>query len=162
MQQKLLLPFLATGFALFVSAMRAEQHEDGDKGGVHARETAKETAQTFLKAAKGKDLDALVKLTDIPWFDDGTQIIKDRAKLKELLKSAWVDFADDERFPSKIVRVATFRESRHMFQGQRQELADEVLAKDDWVVFLGRDGKSKGMLFVRLRDNRAKVVGAAQ
>jgi hypothetical protein len=113
-----------------------------------------------LKAAKAEELDSLVTLSDVPFYDDGTDIIKDRTVLKKLLKSAWVDFAKSDRFPSDVMGLIRFGEFGEPYGGERL-LATEIVGTDGWLVFVGQKGNPKvGMLLIRVREGKGKVVGA--
>ncbi len=142
----------------------AQEQEKGDKRTQQAKEAAKETVLRFLKTAKAKDLDSLAKLADVPWYSDGNRIIKDRDDLKKILKSTWVDLVDQGRpLPTDVNRTTTYGEIREQFKEPRRELADQVFAKDDWAVFVGGPGKQRGgVLFVRVREGKGKVIGVAQ
>lgn len=141
----------------------AQEKEKEEKPSA-AKDAAKRTVLQFLNAAKAKDLEALVKLTDVPWYSDGNRIIKDRAELKKDLKMNWIELAAQGRpLPTEVFRIASYAEIRELIQEPRRKLADDVFAKDDWVVFVQDNAKEKqGVLFVRLRDGKGKVIGAGE
>jgi len=145
----------------FVLTIVALEKDKGDKRVMQARKIAQETVQQVLTAAKAEDLENLVKLTDVPWYADGNKIIKDRDELNKSLKRGWVDRARSARFQPKVLGLIRHGELGDLYGGERLR-ADEVLGKEDWVVFIGQNGNPMGFLFVRLREGKGKVVGAGQ
>ncbi len=144
-------------------SMAAASHErdKADKAIMQSRAAAKETATQFLKAVKDQNLDALVKLNDVPWYEDGTSIINEEAKLKDFLKRIWVDRAKNAKLPSDVVGLIRCGEIGDLYGGTRIPTAN-VAAKDDWLVFVGNDGMARGFFLVKMRDGKGKVVGAGQ
>ena len=122
------------------------------------KQLAKEAAEQFLKAAKAKNLDGLMKIADVPWYSDGV-VVKDRDELKQGLEFS---LRGTRPPPSEVIRITTYGEIRELLKKDRREPADEVLVKDDLAVFVGQKGKPMGVLFVRVRDGKAKVTGTAE
>ncbi|MCI0637536.1 MAG: hypothetical protein L0Y72_13785 [Gemmataceae bacterium] len=144
-----------------ILAMAAHERDRADKNVMRVRASALETAQRYLKAARAKELDELVKLSHIPWYADGTHIIQEREKLKQLLQSDWIDFANDARFPSQVFGLIQFGDYGELYGGERLR-ADQLLAKDDWIVFVGPNEKTGGFILVGTREGMTKVLGAGQ
>jgi len=142
-------------------AIASQEKDQGDKRAIQARKVAQDTVQQFLKAAKAKDLDSLVKLNDVPWYSDGEEILKDRQKLNDFLKRIWIDRASSAQFPSDVLGLIKIGEFGDPFGGERLPATD-VVTKDDWLVFVGQNGIARGFMLVRMRDGVAKVVGAGQ
>lgn len=145
---------LPTGL-LSLAVIRQEKGNH-DKTTLQAMKAVKDVVEEFLKAANSRDLDGLLKAADLPWYSDGTNIIKTQAALQKELKSDWVD---DRQFPSQMLGMTKVEDFSQLLGKQRLR-PEEVLTKDDWVVILGRDGEA-GYLFVRVTDGKAKIVGYA-
>jgi hypothetical protein len=137
----------------------AEAIEKQDKRAAKDRDIAKDAVAEFLKTAKAKNLNGLLNLTGIPFYEDGTEIIRNEAKLKALLKSAWIDFAGNPRFPTYILGVIRFESFGEPYFGERLQVGN-ILGTDGWVVFIGQKGKQNGMILVRVKNGTAKIVGA--
>src|SRR5262245_53669144 len=75
---------LVLGFAWLAAAPAADKPDPTDT-------KAKELAEQFLKALKGQDVDAVMKLVEAPFFWNGEEYIKDdkgvRAKFAEAVKT---------------------------------------------------------------------------
>ncbi len=147
--------------SLLTLVIVAQAAEKRDKRTVQAREIAKATAQQFLKAQTAKDLDCLVELADVPLFSDG-RIIKDRDELKKKWKSA-LDRSDQGQVPTDVFLIASYAGMRELFREPRSQVADGFFAKDDWAVFVRGGRKNKGgMIFVRVREGKGKVIGVGE
>lgn len=131
---------------LLAFAVASEQQDEKDEAKVKARKAARETVEDFLRAAQAEDLEALVKLADVPWYEDGTEIISDHKRLRNALKSDWIDFAKS---------AFSLGCSRHRQFGKLAPLEttrlpfDKVVSENDWVVILGRNGRQGRVVFVR-------------
>ncbi len=163
-ETKAIVVGIRSDLSLLTLAMAAHRKEQEDKSKVQAKSAAQTTVQRFLQAAKAKDLDGLLNLTDVPWYSDGNQVIKNREELKKMLKSTWVDVLDQRRIlPVDVFLVISFGGIRELLQEQRQELADQVFAKEDWAVFVRGERKDKrGIIFVRVREGQGKVIGVSE
>ena len=60
---------------------------DADPPKSDPEQQAKAFAEQVLKTMLAKDLDAVMKMADVPWYHDKKKVIKDAAELKRELKS---------------------------------------------------------------------------
>jgi len=123
---------------------------------------ATEIVGKFMAAVKAKDLDAVMKTVEVPWFHKGEEVIKERSELKKEFDSLFAkrDFRD---LRYEIMRIAAFSAVRDKTMGEERKLLDEVLSGSDRVVLLEivseKKGPEKLVLLVRLAQDRAWVVG---
>ncbi|HYT91021.1 MAG TPA: hypothetical protein VEL76_20080 [Gemmataceae bacterium] len=150
------------GLSPLTLAFVAEQKDKGDKRAVQAREIAKETVQNFLKAGKTKDLESIMKLVEVPWSNGGLRTIKDREELKKQFSNS---LEQGRGMPgADIFLIARYGPIRELFAEPGRDF-DQIVGKEDWVVFTRGEGKQKenvGMLFVRVREGEGKIIGAGR
>jgi hypothetical protein len=131
---------------------------------------AKKACETFINALTAKDLDALIKVTAVPWYDNFEQsrVLLKRDDLdKELQK-----FIAKIKAPAKVVvefkETLTYELVLEKFGGdippEERKLLDQVLKKSDYVLRVeiqSPDGEQLGqiVMLVGLRDGHARVVG---
>jgi hypothetical protein len=131
-----------------------------DKGDALARGVA----ERYMKAVLDRDVDAVMKLVDVPWCHDAREIIKDKAKLREKFRDAPMRPNAFANAKVHIREVATLEKLREKKKGPpaRQVSLGEVVGKDDRVVFVEveHDGRFQPVwLGVRLEKGEARVVG---
>lgn len=127
-----------------------------------ADKQAKQAVDKFFAALKAKDIDAVMKTVDVPWFHDGRRILRDakdlKAELEQLLKSK-----DLTNLSYEIRQVISYAEVRGDLDDTTRNLGDEVLdkAQDDRVVLLSvkNPKPEKLILLVRIRKGEARIVG---
>jgi hypothetical protein len=73
----------------------------------------------------------------------------------------WIDPKVNARFPSEVLGLIRLGEIGDLYGGTRLR-TDEVVSKDDWVVFVGQNAKAMGFFLVKMREGKGKVVGAGQ
>ena len=128
-------------------------------------EKAKEVTLAFLKAVKAKDLDAVMKTVDVPFFlgpgGDEELITKTddlRAKLKAFIAGTTPDNVPDE--VGVVLDMAAVRKKVDGAEKDKiLERIDAIAGKTGVVVMFLKDGKPRGGLVVRLKDGQATVVG---
>jgi hypothetical protein len=155
MKRALLFAFvLAAG-----AAAQENQERQPEPGKLDAR--AKETVDQFMKAMTAHDIDATMKVVDVPFFWDGVEIIKNRDFLKQKLeeifkrnriKGLGYDLKEVWSFGNLPQKAASEKDKK---------LLGQILDKDDRVVLVlwkppGMDGL---VAAVRFRDGKAKVAG---
>ncbi len=124
-------------------------------------EQAKEAANQFMKAVKARDIDAVMKTVQVPWFHNGKKVIKERDELKQEFGKLFEkrDFAG---LNYEIKQVVSYDSVRKKVNDKERELLDEVVGKDDRVVLVVLDNKMKEervTLLVKQREGKAAVVG---
>src|SRR5262245_63516376 len=88
-------------------------------GGEKADESAKELTGRFLKAINAKDVDALMKVIDVPWYDDNEQkLIRTRDELKKALKKV-LDETDSPVEGETIKTIMTYEKARVMIEDEK-------------------------------------------
>jgi hypothetical protein len=116
----------------------------------------------FMAAVKGKDLEAVMRTVEVPWFHKGEEVIKERSELKKEFDSLFAkrDFGE---LKYEIKRIAAFSAIRDKTMGEERKLLDEVLSGSDRVVLLEIASEKKGpeklVLLVKLSQDTAWVVG---
>jgi hypothetical protein len=141
-------------------AAAAEESGNPDKRALRGREVAQKMALQFLKAATAKDLEGLLKVVDVPWYDDGTRVLKGREELEQFLKRRVVESTKDAPLPQVLGLVRVGRAGQ-LYGGERLR-PDEAVTKEDWIALVGRDRQAFGFLLLRVRDDECKVVGTGQ
>jgi rRNA maturation endonuclease Nob1 len=125
-------------------------------------ETAKNAAIAFLKAIKSKDVDAVMKLSDVPFVykDSGIMVHKEADALKKWLKERLDELKDPEKVPTTIDEMMPFATVKEKIKdASEKELAEEVMGKDGFLAVLATDDGKKVGIAVRLKDGKAKIVG---
>lgn len=128
-------------------------------------DTAKAAAVAFLKAVKAKDVDAAVKLTDVPFLyrDGGLATHKDAAALKTWLKDKFGEVKDPDKVPTTTDEILDFAAVKEKIKDEKErELAEEVIGKDGYVAVVTPDDGKKVGIAIRMKDGKAKVVGLVQ
>jgi hypothetical protein len=125
---------------------------------------AKTAADEYLKAIQSQDLDAVMKMVDVPFFvPRSKENIKDRESLRsemELLVKR--DQRGVKVKVEAIYSVANFVEKFKLGAGVRDRMKEVAEAADRVVVYTlitepKRDDRAA--VLVRIRDGKAKVVG---
>jgi hypothetical protein len=147
---------------LFSSAIHPVRAGDPDK----ARALAKEAVERLNKAVEGRDLDALMKLVDVPYCQDGRQIIKDREELRKAFEEVW---AKRPKQPAKIKfhirEIATIMEFIKKKNAPPSRGADlsAVLGENHRVVYVEFERPTGGFqpvwIGVRIDRDQARIVG---
>ena len=122
--------------------------------------TAVNAVGGFLQSLRAKDLDALKRATDVPWYDTGAdRVITDREELAAHLNKR-MSHTEPEKVPSLFSQVTPYSTER---EGIKKEEVrghlDKVLSKDDLIVRMAAAGDIV-YVFVRISsDGTAHVVG---
>src|SRR5262245_263454 len=124
---------------------------------------AKEAVTAFLKALKSKDVDAVMKTVDVPFFLEGKDGVIDKTDdLKSKMKT-FLEKVEPDKLQLEIGKTLDVAAIRKLFEGKDDkkslENVEKVLGKTGYAVFLLRDGKERGAVLVRIKDDKAAVVG---
>lgn len=150
---------LLTSAALMVIATRGVgAQEKGDA-------LAREAVEQFFKAFNAKDIDSLLKGVDVPFCREGGKNIDKLNELKPYLQKAL-----DTRDPSKdklaiklVTTLPKLEEAEGKFTDNERKAVQAVLGNDHRVVKVemnrGEGGKHVHLIFVRIQNGKAKVVG---
>jgi hypothetical protein len=129
---------------------------------------AKEIAIRFMKAYKDKDMDAMMKMADVPWYDEPGKpvIMKERDEVKRHLQKHLDDFDKPEEVPTDVIEVFAYGPARKKKVDASDErflkVQDQVFAEDDRIVLIGRAKNKEPVLVigVRFRNGKPLVCGA--
>ena len=139
--------------ALLVPTVRADEEAD---------QKAREAATDFLNALKAESIEGVMKVVDVPFYEDGDSVHKERDGVEKLVREL---FEKEELGGVKfeVVKVHSFAAVREKFSEPKRELLKDVLTDGDRVVQfkIDHDGQTDEdfLVFVRLREGTAKVVG---
>jgi hypothetical protein len=161
-----LLTVICVGSALISSRLRAEEPKKDD-GAAKKDEHAKELAVRFMKAVNAKDIDAMMKMADVPWYDEPGRplVIKDRRELEGHLKKQLDDVDPKYVIPTEVVRVFAYGPFRKKNTNKHDEeffkAQDQVFADGDRVLIMENPkSKQEGLIVgVRFRDGKPLVCG---
>jgi hypothetical protein len=132
---------------------------------------AKEAAALFMKAVTAKDIDAVMKTVDAPFFmkDREPKLIEKTEDLKTEMKSVLARIKDPNKIAAEILSVHDLPELKKMIMEKKNsdkdkekkmlELIEKALGEKGYAVVLGKGGESEGAVLVRIKDGTAKVVG---
>ena len=139
--------------ALLVPTVRADEETD---------KKVREAATDFLNALKAESIEGVMKVVDVPFYEDGDSVHKERDGVEKLVREL---FEKEELGGVKfeVVKVHAFAAVREKFSEPKRELLKDVLTDGDRVVQfkIDHDGQTDEdfLVFVRLREGMAKVVG---
>ncbi len=147
----------------------------GEKKDQTAEEAAK-VAQLFENALWAKDLDAVLKVVDVPWYDNllddnmrKGRVIRDREQLKKAFAKGFEHIEAPVKVNLEVKDNFTYAQVLEKFGDQldrdERKRWDEVLRKKDRVlnVLWSTGGRSPArgriVIMVAFRKGQAKVVG---
>jgi hypothetical protein len=122
---------------------------------------AKEAAEQFAKALNEEDLDAVMKVVDLPFGWDAVKTVKDREGLKEEFARVFRE-KDLTRFRFAVDEVKTYGDVAPKLSERRKKVLDEVLKNEDRVVFVKpvpAKSDDRTGIAVRIREGKVKVIG---
>lgn len=128
---------------------------------------AQETALELLRLLKNKDLDALAKLTSVPFaYKDGKErkVLKDEAAVKAWIKEHLDKAKDPSLLPTTLHKLVPFAEVKvNITDADDRKLLEEIVGKDGFVAIVGDAKSPNGVFFIRMtKDGEAKAVGAGR
>jgi hypothetical protein len=134
------------------SAPAADKNED----------KAKEAAIAFLKGVKAKDVDAVLKVSAVPFAyreGDKVSVLKDADALKKWVKEKLDEVKDADKVPTDLAAIHPFADIKEKIKDEEQrKTIEEVVGKDGFIAVVSADGKMVPIL-VRIKDDKAIVVG---
>jgi hypothetical protein len=127
---------------------------------------AKEAAVAFLKAAKAKDVDTMLKYATVPYTSQSMGRPKVCEKESELKGefTRWVgSLKDTSKLSTDVLHVLTLQEAMKaagLKEGDKDyQRTARVLGKDGLVVVMGKADMPGPLVLVAFKEGRAKVVG---
>jgi hypothetical protein len=121
----------------------------------------KEVSVKFLKAISEQDVDGVMKLVSVPWFE-GDKVYKDLDELKTYIKNQLEK--KPEKLPTEVAKIETwdaFRKEHLKEKADDEKLksVEEALGKDGYIASLEIDGKVRPAILVSIKEGKAKVIG---
>ena len=126
-----------------------------------------EFARKFYVAYENGDLDAVLGMAVVPWYQDGKAIVRTQDELKVELKKFLDqrDTSSGKRVPD-IKLVAGFGVMKERTAPKDRELLEQVAKDDDYLALVmlkpsdPNNKKSENVvLLVRLKDGKAYAIG---
>jgi hypothetical protein len=130
---------------------------------------ARDVVQRLYKASDDRDVDAIMKLVDVPFCLDGREIIKDKVKLRKIMEKSVARQRAGMKFKIHIRKVAPmldFIENKKVPPSRGADMS-AVLAKNHRVVFveIERSGPPGGFqptwIGVNFENGKPTIVGYA-
>ncbi|MBN9119862.1 MAG: hypothetical protein J0I06_11995 [Planctomycetes bacterium] len=147
-------PFTAALLVAFAASAASAADKSEDK--------ARDAAVAFLKAVKAKDLDAVVKVSAVPFaYRDGDKVVvlKETDALKKWLKEKLDEVKGADKVPTELAAIHAFADIKEKIKdAEQQKTIEDVVGKDGFVAVVSADGKMIPIL-VRIKDGKATVVG---
>lgn len=122
-------------------------------------EAVNECALAFLKALRKKDVGEAMLHADVPFVAEDAKILKTEGELRDYLTKMLAAQQDDSVLPNAVFGALDYGGSRGATAEEARALRDQVLAKADLLVAVGRDGFSRGVLLVKAKAGKPVVVG---
>jgi hypothetical protein len=116
-------------------------------------------ALAFLKALRKKDVGEAMMHADVPFVAEDAKLLKTEGELRDYLTKMLGDLEDDTVLPNAVFGVLDYGGSRAATAEEARALRDQVLTKADYLVGIGRDGFSRGVLLVKEKAGKPVVVG---
>jgi hypothetical protein len=116
-------------------------------------------ALAFLKALRKKDVGEAMLHSDVPFVAEDAKILKTEGELRDYLTKMLKAQTDDSVLPNAVFGVLDYGGSRGATAEEARALRDQVLTKADYLVGIGRDGFSRGVLLVKDKAGKPVVVG---
>lgn len=116
-------------------------------------------ALAFLKALRKKDVGEAMMHADVPFVAEDAKLLKTEGELRDYLTKMLGALEDDSVLPNAVFGVLDYGGSRAATAEEARALRDQVLTKADYLVGIGRDGFSRGVLLVKEKAGKPVVVG---
>jgi len=125
-----------------------------------------ELAKKFYLAYENGDVDTILAMTVVPWYQDGKAILRTQDELKVELKKFLDqrDTSSGKRVPD-VKLVAAFALMKERTAAKDRELLEQVARDDDYLALVmlkpaDLNKKSENVvLLIRLKDGKAFAIG---
>jgi len=148
------LAVAAAVLALFIPTVRADDEAD---------KKVREAATEFMNALKSESVEGVMKVADVPFYEDGHQVIAERDGVEKLVRELFEKEDDLGSIKFEITKIHAIENVREKFSEPKRELLKGVMADGDRVVQfkVEHDGQTEDgfLVLVRVREGMAKVVG---
>ncbi len=143
-------------FLLVASIYAFSANADEDK-----KRPSRETVDNFMKAMAAEDIEAVMRIVDVPWFHDGKKIIESKDELKQAFQQVFEkkDFAN---FKHEIKKESTYMAEVENLSAKDRELLKKMAKPSDVIFQLTVDNgerKDNIRMLVRVTDGKGKLIG---
>lgn len=153
--------------AALLVALAAPLASAQDKGKDKDEDKAREVAAAYAKALKAKDLDAVMKVVDVPFVmidREKPRTLEKADELKADLKAKLDAVKDTGSFPTEVSEVlghvALRKEAKTKDDEAFAMMVEKFIGDTGYVVRIGKaDAAKKTYVLIRVKDGKAKVVG---
>ncbi len=125
--------------------------------------SVEELVGKLVEAFGKKDIDAIVEMSEVPWYNQSGWTTKTKDEVRKELKSGLDEKLKFEpKF--KITWMKSYKTARPEFTENQTELIDTVLADDDFVVAIEIERKVRNLkagLLIKMKDGKPRFVGNA-
>lgn len=127
-------------------------------------ELAKGAAEAFMKGFQLLNLDDIMQVVDTPWHHDGKTVIHDRKELEADFVRLLERYRRTQKMKYELRKQETYGVVRGQLEPAQRKLVDQVLTERDFVQLVQLTNPETGkketvVLFIRVKDKAAKVVG---
>jgi ketosteroid isomerase-like protein len=130
---------------------------------------AKEAAAAFMKAVRAKDVEAVMKVVDVPFTFGGTKEPIDKVDQLRRQFSERLKAVNPDKVPDTIGEVLDVPSLRKLLEATKEEerapedvealkVAEKVKGDAVFVIALNKGGFTLGGVIVRVQDGKASVV----
>ncbi len=125
---------------------------------------AKAAAEAFMKGFQLLNLDDILKTVDVPWFHDGKTVIYETKELEADFGKLLERYRGTPKVKYELTKQHAYGAARDKLEPSKRKLVDEVLTEKDFLQVVQLTNPDTGkketvILFVRVKDGKAKVVG---
>ncbi len=121
---------------------------------------AKLAVREFVTALHAGDQAGVLRRIDVPYYNDHLfEVIEDREELGRRYEEVLGSWTRSGPLPGSITSIRRYRETRGSMPEVARKKLDRVLTEDDFIVMLGDGPDEERYIFVRIKDDVAKVVG---
>lgn len=124
---------------------------------------AKAVLLQFLRARQANNLDEIMKTVAVPWYLDGKSVLMDLKELEAEFR-ALVLRKNQQKVEFEVKLIVPYKVMVSKFREDERRMTDQVMAPDDRVAIIavrpvGSNKEDTLLLFIRIRDGQAKMVG---
>lgn len=145
-------------FAGIIATMLASGWSRADE---KSEKVARETVEAAFKAIKAENLESLMEIISIPYYD-GKELIQDKNDFRRKIADFFANI-DFSGITYEILEVHAFEKIKDQIQEADREAVKVILKDGDQVVMTSftLDGEVKKLAWaVTIRDNKGLIAGA--
>jgi hypothetical protein len=129
----------------------------------------RKVAEQVCQAVKHLDVDAVMKVADVPWWhntgNERNRVFTKRDELANWFSRAWGSEISRPAPAESVTltKIIPYQEERNNISSAKQRMMEQVLTKDDWVIWITSTRKNGGALVAKLfigqRQGQWKLIG---